>query len=203
MRVMKTFDEDSLKAIENEVDRLTRLVGDLLLMAQAEVGKLPLKMEEIDVGEILLEVFEEMHVVSGGKHNILFGDFEQITIMGDRDRLKQVFLNLGANAINYTPEGRRIEISLTEQESWACCVVRDEGQGIPKKDLPHLFERFNRGEKSRTRSTERAGFGLGLPIAYWIVHNHGGRIDVSSQEGKGTSFTVWLPKTQSEESFLR
>jgi len=200
MRIMKTFDEDSLNTIEKEVDRLSRLVGDLLLMAQAEARKLPLTIVDVDVGEILLEVFEEMNVISGGKHALHLGDFDQARVYGDRDRLKQAFLNLGANAINYTPEGKRIELRLIQHEDWVECVVRDEGQGIPKEELGLLFERFSRGEKSRTRYENRSGFGLGLPIAYWIVRNHKGRIDVETQEGVGTVFTVWLPKTQDEES---
>ncbi|NLN69698.1 MAG: sensor histidine kinase [Chloroflexi bacterium] len=200
MRLMKRFDEDSLNTIEKEVDRLSRLVGDLLFMAQAEAGKLPLTIVNVKIDEILLEVFEEMTVVSGGKRNLHLKDFNQISIQGDRDRLKQVFLNLGANAVNYTPEGGLIEFSLAQEGDWVRCVVRDEGQGIPKKELAHLFERFNRGEESRTRHNDRTGFGLGLPIAYWIVRNHGGRIDVESQEGLGTTFTVWLPKTQDQKS---
>jgi len=72
-------------------------------------------------------------------------------------------------------------------------VVTDSGPGIPAQDIPHIFERFYRGEKSRTRSRDGGGFGLGLSIAYWIVHNHGGRIEVDSKVGNGTTFCVWLP----------
>jgi signal transduction histidine kinase len=201
MRLMKSYDEESLITIEKEVDRLTRLVGDLLFMAQAEAGKLPLNLVEVEIDQVLFEVYEEMNVLSGGKHDIQLGDFEPTHVVGDRDRLKQVFLNLGYNAVNYTPEGRRIFLSLKQQGDWVGVLVRDEGLGIPKEELNYLFERFYRGEKSRTRRTEKSGFGLGLPIAYWIVRNHGGRIDVDTGENKGTTFTVWLPKTPEADTF--
>jgi signal transduction histidine kinase len=201
MRLMKTFDEESLVTIEKEVDRLTRLVGDLLFMAQAEAGKLPLNLVSVNVDQILFDVYEEMNILSKGKHDIQLGDLEPAIVIGDRDRLKQVFLNLAVNAVNYTPEGRPILLSLVQEGNWVGVIVTDEGRGIPKDELNLLFERFYRGEKSRTRHMDTAGFGLGLPIAYWIVRNHGGRIDVDSEEGKGTTFTVWLPKNPEFESY--
>jgi two-component system, OmpR family, sensor kinase len=198
MRLMKSFDEESLNSIEREVNRLTRLVGDLLLMAQAEAGQLPLALVSVEIDELLFEVFEEVKVISGGKHDIRIGDIEPAMVMGDRDRLKQVLLNLAVNAVNYTPEGGHIELRLGTRGDWVEIVVSDKGRGIPKEELGSLFERFYRGEKSRTRSAESTGFGLGLPIAYWIVRSHGGRIDVETQEGQGTTFTVWLPKSRME-----
>jgi signal transduction histidine kinase len=119
-------------------------------------------------------------------------------VIGDRDRLKQVLLNLGSNAIKYTPEGYQIDLGLYPRGNWAKIVVSDQGPGISKQDLEHLFERFFRGDKSRSRSEKEGGFGLGLSIAYWIVKNHDGRIDVESEEGVGTTFTVWLPISQAE-----
>ena len=202
MRLMKSFDTESLDVIEMEVDRLTRLVGDLLLMAQAEAGKLPLMLEPVLIDQILFDVYEEMKLVSDGKHNIQMGDIEPVVVTGDRDRLKQVLINLGFNAVNYTPEGGLIRLNLVPQENWVEITFSDDGLGIPKEELGYLFERFYRGEKSRTRGSDTAGFGLGLPIAYWIVRNHGGRIDVVSEEGVGTTFTVWLPKTLKDESTL-
>jgi two-component system, OmpR family, sensor kinase len=200
MRLMKSFDDESLTSIEMEVDRLTRMVRDLLLMAQAEVGKLPLMLTSVEIDELLFSVYEEMKVLSAGKHDIRFGEIEPVIITGDRDRLKQVLLNLGSNAVNYTPEGGRIYLSLKSHQDWIEIVVSDEGQGVPKEEVSRLFERFYRGEKSRTRESETVGYGLGLPIAYWIVRNHGGRIDVDTAAGKGTTFTVWLPKSYKKDS---
>jgi two-component system, OmpR family, sensor kinase len=195
MRLTNALDEESLDSIEKEVNRLTRLVEDLLLMAQAEAGKLPLMLVAVRIDELMVEVFEEIKVLSAGRHDIQIDDLAPAVIHADRDRFKQVLLNLGSNAINYSPEGGRIALSLTECRDWVAVGVRDEGRGIPKEEINQLFERFYRGEKSRTRNSETAGFGLGLPIAYWIVRNHGGRIDVETQEGVGTIFTVWMPKT--------
>jgi signal transduction histidine kinase len=198
MRIMHVFDEESLDSIESEVDRLTRLVGDLLLMAQAETGQLPLMLLSVEVDDLLFEVFEQMKVLSKGAHEIRIGNIEPAIVTGDRDRLKQVLLNLGSNAIKFTPEGGQILLSLYVRKNWVQILVSDEGPGIPKSEINQLFERFYRGDKSRSRSEKDVGFGLGLPIAYWIVRNHGGRIDVETEVGTGTTFSVWLPLSQTE-----
>jgi len=198
MRMMHEYDEESLSSIESEADRLTRLVGDLLLMAQAETGKLPLMMSPVEVDDLLFEVFEQMKVLSGGAYDIRIGNIAPALVTGDRDRLKQVLLNLGSNAIKYSPEGGLILLSLYVRGNWVQIIVSDEGSGIPKAELGRLFERFYRGDKSRTRSEKDVGFGLGLPIAYWIIRNHGGRIDVETEVDKGTTFSVWLPRSEAE-----
>ena len=126
-------------------------------------------------------------------------EIDQIQIQGDRDRLKQVLLNLVSNAIQYTPEGGEIFLSLSKVDKEARLVIRDTGPGIPAEDLPHIFDRFYRTEKSRTRS-KASGFGLGLSIAYWIIANHDGEIDVESIEGEGTTFTISLPLFDSRKS---
>ena len=198
MRIMRAFDEESLDSIESEVDRLTRLVGDLLLMAQAETGRLPLLMRPVEADDLLFEIFEQMKVLSEGEQEIRIGNIEPAIVTGDRDRLKQVLLNLGSNAIKFSPKGGEILLSLFVRENWVQILVSDEGPGIPKSEISQLFERFYRGDKSRNRTEKDVGFGLGLPIAYWIVRNHGGRIDVETEEGKGTTFSVWLPLSQAE-----
>mgnify|MGYP006291588897 CR=1 FL=1 len=198
MRIMRTFDEESLDSIESEVDRLTRLVGDLLLMAQAETGQLPLLLEPVEMDDLLFEIFEQMKVLSKGDHEIRIGNIEPAIVTGDRDRLKQVLLNLGSNAIKFSPKGGLVLLSLYVRENWVQVLVNDDGPGIPKSEISQLFERFYRGDKSRSRAEKDVGFGLGLPIAYWIVRNHGGRIDVETEEGKGTTFSVWLPLSQAE-----
>jgi two-component system OmpR family sensor kinase len=186
-------DEESLSSIENEVDRLTRMVGDLLLLAQAESGKLPLDNRLIEMDTLLLEVLNQMNVLARDKVQLHLGDIDQVQVCGDQDRLKQVLMNLVGNAINYTPQGGTVTLSLGKDGAQSILTIQDTGQGIPEEDLPHVFERFYRGEKSRTRSRDGKGFGLGLSIAYWIVRNHGGRIEVESTEGEGTTFSVWLP----------
>lgn len=185
-------DEESLESIDDEVDRLSRLVGDLLLLAQAETGKIPLNLQPIDLDSLLLEVFQQMRVLAGDRLQIHLVEIDQIQIQGDRDRLKQVLLNIGGNAIQYTPLNGKIQISLSREGGQARILFTDTGAGISAEDLPHVFERFYRSQKSRTREKE-GGYGLGLSIAYWIVRHHGGHIDVKSKEGQGTTFAIWLP----------
>jgi two-component system, OmpR family, sensor kinase len=192
MRRMKRLDEESLMSIDHEAGRLTRLVGGLLLLAQAESGKLALSMKQVELDLLLTEVFQEMSILAGNRVRVHLNEIDQVYVTGDRDRLKQVFINLVANAIQYTPQGGEVFLSLERIGEQARIICRDTGPGIPAEDLPHIFERFYRAEKSRTRG-KTTGFGLGLSIANWIVERHGGRIEVVSKEGQGTTFAIWLP----------
>ncbi len=192
MRRMKEFDPESLDSIDQEAGRLTRLVTDLLLIAKAEAGQLPLTKSTVELDSLLIEVFTEMRVLAGSKVRLRLAEIDQLQVTGDRDRLKQVLINLVANAVKFTPVDGEVFLSLSRSGDHAKLIVRDTGPGIPVKDLPHIFERFYRAEKSRTRSVA-AGFGLGLSIAQWIVEQHGGKIEVSSAEGRGTTFAVWIP----------
>ena len=191
IRHTKQVDEESLTSIDQEAGRLTRLVGGLLMLAQAETGKLTLVLKPVELDLLLTEVFTEMRVLAGNKVHVHLNEIDQVMVNGDRDRLKQVLLNLVANAIQYTPQGGDVFLSMTKIGDQARIIVRDTGPGIPSEDLPHIFDRFYRAEKSRTRSTS-SGFGLGLSIANWIVEHHGGQIKVESKEGKGTTFVIWL-----------
>jgi signal transduction histidine kinase len=193
LRKMGRPDEESLSNIENEVDRLTRLVGDLLLLAQAESGKLSLDLQPVELDTVLLEVYQQMRLLAGDRLKLRLREIDQVIVQGDRDRLKQVLLNLIGNAIKYTPSGGVIDLSLSKVGEQARLIVSDNGPGIPPQDLPYIFDRFFRAEKSRTRSRSDSSFGLGLSIANWIVRNHKGRIEVNSREGEGTTFCVWLP----------
>jgi two-component system OmpR family sensor kinase len=193
LRRMGCVDEESISGIENEVDRLTRMVGDLLLLAQAESGKLPLDMRLVELDTLLLEVLQQTQVLAQGRLEMRLGDIDQVLVCGDRDRLKQVLLNLIGNAIQYTPAGGEVVAGLGKVGERARITISDTGPGIPAEELPYIFERFYRIEKSRKRSSDGKGYGLGLSIAYWIVRHHGGQIDVDSKEGQGTTFCVWLP----------
>ncbi|MBL8099556.1 MAG: ATP-binding protein, partial [Anaerolineales bacterium] len=133
----------------------------------------------------------EVRVLAGSKVKVHLNEIDEVIVRGDRDRLKQVLLNLIANAIQYTPTGGEVFLSLSKVASQSRLIVRDTGPGIPAEDLPHIFDRFYRAEKSRTRS-KASGFGLGLSIAKWIIEQHGGQIKVESKEGEGTTFVIWL-----------
>ncbi|HNT26134.1 MAG TPA: HAMP domain-containing sensor histidine kinase [Anaerolineales bacterium] len=203
MRKFREFDEESLTSIDGEVDRLTRLVGDLLLLAQAESGKIPMAHNIVELDTLLLEVLSQLRVLAQGKQELCLGSVDQVLVCGDRDRLKQVIVNLVGNAINYTPAGGEVLVGLGKSGNQAQLTITDNGPGISPEDLPHIFERFYRGEKSRTRQREGKGWGLGLSIAYWIVRNHNGRIEVNSTLGQGSTFCVWLPLASESEDCAR
>ncbi|HEY44396.1 MAG TPA: HAMP domain-containing histidine kinase [Anaerolineae bacterium] len=193
IRHMGEADPMSLDAITSEVDRMTRLVRDLLVLAQAETGKLPLAHEIVELDTLILEVFQQAKIMAKDQVKVCLGQEDQARVLGDRDRLKQVFLNLVANALEHTPSGGTVTLSLACEEDWTRLVVSDTGPGIPQEDIPHIFERFRRLDGSR-RLAGIGGAGLGLSIAYWITRIHGGRIEVISEVGRGTDFSVWLPR---------
>jgi two-component system OmpR family sensor kinase len=203
IRRMGEADPMSWDAITSEVDRMTRLVRDLLFLAQAETGKLPLAQEVVELDTLMLEVFQQAKILARDQVEVCLGQEDQARVLGDRDRLKQVFLNLVANALDHTPSGGRVTLNLTCVQEWARLVVSDTGPGIPKEDIPHIFERFRRLDRSR-RLAGNGGAGLGLSIADWITRIHGGRIEVESEVGGGTDFSVWLPRLvgKSEEQVL-
>lgn len=185
-------DRESMEAVVAEVDRMTRMVQDVLVLSQAESGKLPLAQSVVELDTLLLEVFHQARLLAQGRQEVRLGGEDQARVRGDRDRLKQVLLNLVANAVEHSPAGGTVTMSLGCIGDWARLTISDTGPGIPKEDLPHIFERFYRVDRARRRSSG-GGAGLGLSIAYWIVRMHGGRIEVASEEGQGTTFSVWLP----------
>jgi heavy metal sensor kinase len=192
MQRMGEVDQEMMTSIEEEVDRLSRMVGDLLLLAKAESGKLPLLHEPIALDEVLTEVVAQMHSIADDRINLRLTEIDQLTVMGDRDQIKQVMVNLVDNALKYTPSGGTVTVALRRNADQAQFYITDTGPGIPEEDLPFIFDRFYRSEKSRTRSKE-GGFGLGLSIAHFLVRAQGGTITVNSTEGKGTTFIVSLP----------
>lgn len=190
LRRLNRIDQDSLAAIEDEADRMARLVADLLLLAQADAG-VKLEKKPVELDTLLLEVYRQARLLAD-EVRVTLGHEDQAVVLGDADRLKQLLLNLVENALKYTPPGGEVTLSLHRGDGWVRVAVADTGVGIPAQDLPHIFERFYRVDKARSR--ERGGTGLGLSIAQWIAQAHGGRIEVESEVGKGSTFTVWLPE---------
>ncbi len=190
MRRMGDTDPESLAAIQVEIERMTRLVGDLLLLARADSGGLPLERKLVELDNMLFDVYRQVRMLEPPVE-IELAAVDQVTVLGDPDRLKQLFLNLVENAVKYTPRDGIVSLSLSKKEEWAFFEVSDTGVGIPPENLPHIFDRFYRVDKSRARA--QGGSGLGLSIAKWIAQAHGGTIRATSQVGEGTTFTVTLP----------
>jgi two-component system OmpR family sensor kinase len=190
LRRLNRVDQNSLRAIEHEADRMARLVADLLLLAQADAG-VKLEKEPVELDTLLLEVYRQACLLAN-EVAVTLGHEDQAVVLGDADRLKQLLLNLVENALKYTPPGGEVTLSLHRENGWVRVAVADTGIGIPAEDLPHIFERFYRVDKARSR--EKGGTGLGLSIAQWIAHVHEGRIEVESEVGRGSTFTIWLPE---------
>ena len=195
MRKTGEFDIEGLDSMSKEIARLSRMVEDLLLMAQAESGRLELNMRPVELDTIMLEVYQQARILAGESKRVRISDIDQVVVIGDRDRLKQVLLNLVSNSIKFTNQDGEINISLKIVDNEARLAVGDNGLGIHPDDLKHIFERFYRAEKSRVRviDYDQKGFGLGLSIAYLIMLRHGGRIEVESEYGKGAVFTICMP----------
>jgi signal transduction histidine kinase len=181
---------EAIRAIESDINAMSRLVADLLLLAQADAG-VKLELHPVELDTLLLDVYRQAQTLSQGVR-VKLGAEDQAQVMGDPDRLRQLLLNLVDNALKYTPNGGEVTLSLQREAEWVRVSVSDTGIGIAPEDIPHIFERFYRSDKARTRGS-RAGTGLGLAIAKWIAEAHGGRIAVESQPGNGSAFTVWLP----------
>jgi two-component system OmpR family sensor kinase len=185
-------DGDSLEAIASESDRMARLVNDLLLLARADYGSMQIELAQIDLDTVVADVFKEAKILAKDRAlQIHLVAIEPIRMMGNSDRLKQLLLNLVSNAIKFTPDGGQISLGLRREGSMARLTVTDTGVGIPPDDLARIFDRFYQADPARARSSE-GGAGLGLAIAKWIAETHGGSIEVRSEVGKGTTFTVML-----------
>jgi two-component system phosphate regulon sensor histidine kinase PhoR len=188
-----------LQIIHDESLRLQRLVSDILDLSRIE-SKLPLKWEKVPVGEIVESatktVEEQMRKRDLALDVVLP---ESFTVLVDKDRFRQILLNLLTNAMAYTPEGGRITVEARRESNSWWIRVADTGVGIPEEDLPRIFERFYRVDKARSR--ESGGTGLGLAIVKHLVEVHQGEIRVNSRVGEGTEFQLIFPiKTEDEKS---
>jgi two-component system OmpR family sensor kinase len=184
----------ALEEALQEVRRMTDLVESLLTLARADEGRFDLHREPVELQPLVQEVYETALILGeaqGVTVNLPFT--ADVVVMGDRTRLRQLFLNLVTNAIKYTPAGGKVELGLGRHPDNVTFAVRDTGIGISAADFPHVFERFWRADRVRSRMSERGGFGLGLAISQWIAQAHGGTLTASSRLGRGSLFTVTLP----------
>jgi two-component system OmpR family sensor kinase/two-component system sensor histidine kinase BaeS len=188
---------EHIQAMLDETQMLARLVDDLQTLSLAEAGQLHLRLEPLDISELLADVATSFSGQMEAAGIILdvktVGTPQDLTINADPERLDQVLSNLVANALRHTSQDGTIMLTAESTSEGVRILVRDTGEGISSEDLPYIFDRFWRGDKSRQRKSG-AGSGLGLAIAKQIIAAHGGQIAVESQLGIGTSFTIELPQ---------
>ena len=182
-----------------EVNRMTELLDSLLTLARADEGRADLHREPVDLREIIEEAGEtgELLAEHAGVNIEIRLPPQPLVLAVDRSRVRQLALNLIENAVKYTPRGGQVSVELAGNDGRVVFTVADTGIGIAAGDLPHVFDRFWRADSARTRTSERAGTGLGLAICKWIAEAHGGTIEVQSRPGRGTTFTVGLPRSDS------
>ncbi len=180
---------EALAEAEREAARLTRLVADLLALARADSG-VTLKREVVDLDAVVLEAMSAARPLARGQA-VNLATFEPVQVTGDKDRLTQLLVILLDNAFKYTSPRGTVTVHLCHNATRAHVRIEDTGIGIAADALPHVFERFYRADQSRAR--DPGGTGLGLPIAKWIVEQHGGEIDLRSEIGRGTTVDVALP----------
>jgi len=181
-----------LESTLEEIMRLTSIIDNLLTLAKADRGLYRPDFSEVNMKALLEELYEDSTVLASEKHiAVTLEAGSPVTIVGDRLRLRQLFLNLIDNAIKYTPEGGKVSLVLERENGAVIFRVSDTGIGIPPADLSRIFDRFYRVDKARSR--EMGGTGLGLSIAKWIAELHRGTITVDSEVQKGSVFTVRLP----------
>ncbi len=187
---------DMLNEIGEESARMNKLVNDLLLLARADSGSMQLTLHPVELDTLLLEVYQQTQRIAErskgpGSLDVRLGREDQALVLGDRDRLRQLLLNLTENAVKYTPAGGTITLALRNQADWVQVSVQDTGIGIDEESQKNIFSRFYRVDKARSR--DQGGTGLGLSIVKWIAEAHHGHVEFESVPGQGSTFTLHLP----------
>ena len=188
---ISSAERDFFAAQLEEIDRLTKIVDGLTLLAKADAGQLKLAHEPVRFDELVRDSFADAQLLAGPHLAVQLTGCDQTVIRGDRHRLKQLLLNLTDNAIKYNRPDGRVTMGLTRNNGKAALTIANTGPGIPAEKLPRVFDRFYRGDAAHGSDVE--GCGLGLSIAQWIVTAHGGEIQVASEAAGLTTVTVHLP----------
>jgi len=184
--------QQTLASNLEEINRISKIVDNLFILSKADLGEVRLEMKPVQLDSLVAETVSQMEVLAQLKQLKLTLDRNDSSIMtGDRDRLRELLLNLIENAIRYTPSGGAIAVSLSREEKEAIITVSDTGIGVPEEEIPKIFDRFYRSSDAQAMNPK--GSGLGLSICQWIVMSHGGQIDAESKLGKGTTFAVRFP----------
>ncbi len=195
---------DAIGALDEtleQINQMSEMVDNLLTLARADEGRAPLAVEQCDLRDLVAEASETAGMLAeAGNVRVITSIPEQPVLLAvDRHRVRELLLNLVTNAVKYTATGGQVDLELADGGTDVTIVVRDTGIGIAPGDLPHIFDRFWRADAARSRTGDRPGVGLGLAITKWIAEAHGGSITVQSRPGRGTAFTVILPRTASAE----
>ncbi|MCL6595593.1 MAG: HAMP domain-containing histidine kinase [Firmicutes bacterium] len=175
-----------------ETDRMARLVDDLSLLARMDSGLVLTRPQDMDLARVVAETVDRMRplALARGLSLTAFGADRRLVVRGDPDRLRQALTALLDNAMKYTPSPGRVEVRLERQGAFARLSVRDTGPGVPREEVPRIFERFYRGRRHRA---DVPGSGIGLAVVRAIVALHGGRVEVAEADGGGAAFTIVLP----------
>jgi heavy metal sensor kinase len=182
----------SLEIISQESRQMSSLIDQLLTLARADAGKEQWNFTEVNLGKLITNLSTDVEILCQEKGlSFQLGQPQDLVVKGDEARLRELFMNLSDNAIRYTPSPGAVSVSLRREGQMAVVAITDTGVGIPAEDIPFIFERFYRVDKSRSRA--EGGSGLGLAICKHIVEAHGGKIEAESQVGVGSTFSVWLP----------
>jgi two-component system, OmpR family, sensor kinase len=181
----------TVEACQRAAQRMRRLIESLLELARLDAGQEPMQRVRFDLSETIRDCVELIRPLADERKITIHCNLPMFQCDGDPDRLAQVITNLLTNAIQYNEKEGRVQVGVTAEKGMAVLTVADTGQGIPTDDLPHIFDRFYRVDKSRSGSAGRTG--LGLAISKAIVAAHSGNIEATSQLGVGTTFTVRLP----------
>ncbi|GIM28772.1 hypothetical protein CPJCM30710_14380 [Clostridium polyendosporum] len=182
--------EESIASIKSESDNMKNLIENLLFLARGDKNSQNIEKEDFYIDELIDEIVRETKLINNS-HEVLYEIKEKIIINADRKLIKETLRIFVDNSIKYTPKGGKIKVGCYLQKNKAVVYVEDNGIGIPKEDLPNIFNRFYRADKSRTKQT--GGTGLGLAIAKWIIMKHKGMIQVKSMIDVGTKMIVFLP----------
>lgn len=183
-----------LALMDQQIGRMTRLVDDLLLLSRLETERPAGERGTIDMPALLTEAVDEARALSNERHSIALTMDESLGIDGDRDEIRSAISNLLSNAVKYTEAGGRIDVRWFAAEGAACLAVADTGRGVPPHHIPRLTERFYRVDHGR--ASRDGGTGLGLAIVKHVLSRHGGRLEVTSQVGVGSTFTALFPDYQ-------
>jgi len=180
-----------LKSNLEEIDRMTKIIDDLLLLSKADSKDILIKTEDIALKDLIIDVCMNMQIFAKNKGvELVLGDIDEVILKGDELKLRRMLCNIIENGIKYTSQGGKVEVYSSTNNGYINIHIKDNGIGIPENDIKFIFDRFYRGDKSRRRES---GSGLGLSISKWIAEAHRGTIEVTSAPAQGSLFSVRLP----------